>query len=241
MSTVSVIGSTNQIGNAVGVSALRQIRERQGLTQKDVAKLLNTTDVSVSRYEKEDNRLTLPLMQRLAKALRCSIAEIAGEAALQPMPLPALIDGVVELMGEMYTAIDVYDAGAAAGYGAFNEDGEPLHQHLYRTQWLRTVTNAPPKDLAVIRVIGHSMEPTLHHGDHVLVDLTAKRISSPAIYVFRPPEGGEVQVKRIQRNLRTRLLTVASDNPSFPTQEGIEDDDLDLIGRVIWLGRNLGG
>lgn len=57
---------------------LREIRKRCGLTLKDVARLINTTEASVSRYEKEDSRLNIPLIYSLAEKLHCSPTEIIG-------------------------------------------------------------------------------------------------------------------------------------------------------------------
>ena len=61
------------------MSALREIRIARGLTQVDLAKMLNTTPASVSRYESQETRLTLPLMKKLSQHLKVSIGELAGE------------------------------------------------------------------------------------------------------------------------------------------------------------------
>ena len=61
------------------MNQLKEIRRSKGMSQEDLAKLLQTTKASVSRYEREDQRITLPLLQRLSKALRCSISELIGE------------------------------------------------------------------------------------------------------------------------------------------------------------------
>jgi len=241
MSTVSVIGSTYQIGNPVEVSALRQIRERRGWTQKDLAKRLNTTDVSVSRYEKEDNRLTLPLLKQMSKALGCSIAEIVGEADLQANPPPAVIDGAVELMGEVYAAIPVFAGKVAAGDGAIIDVAEPVHHHLFRRDWLRQVTSSAPPRLAVVKVDGDSMWDTLHHGDQVLMDTGVTRIARDSIYVLSWAGEEDLIVKRCQRDPRSRLITVKSDNAAYETWRDVRDDAIRVHGQVIWLGRNIGG
>jgi transcriptional regulator with XRE-family HTH domain len=61
------------------MSRLREIREARDLSQADVAEQLGVTPTTISRYEQQDQRLTLPIMQRLSKVLRCSIGQIAGE------------------------------------------------------------------------------------------------------------------------------------------------------------------
>lgn len=240
MSTVSLIGSSNHFGNSVGVSALRQIRESRGLTQKDLARLLNTTDVSVSRYEKEDSRLNLPLLKRLARELGCSVAELAGETEMKVVP-PITREGSVELYGETYASIPVYNGTVAAGAGSLIEAGEPIHQHLFRMEWLRQVTSSPPGALAVVKVSGDSMWDTLHHGDQVLMDTRVKRISKDSIYVLSWAADDDTIVKRCQRDPRSRKLTIKSDNASYETWRDVADEDIRVHGQVIWLGRNIGG
>lgn len=158
---------------------------------------------------------------------------------------PPIIENanVVEIRGEEYALIDVYDLGASAGYGAINdeEDGRPLHQHLFRLNWLRDITKADPSTLAVIRVSGDSMWETLHNGDHVLVDRTVRVVGRDGIYVFRIAGSDELLIKRLIRRARTKTLTIKADNPIYPVEDGVLDDDLEIAGRVIWLGRNVGG
>lgn len=58
---------------------LREIREARGLSQNDLAKMLDTSGVSISRYEKEDGRITLTLLAKLASALRCRPEDLIAE------------------------------------------------------------------------------------------------------------------------------------------------------------------
>ncbi|MCI0650493.1 MAG: helix-turn-helix domain-containing protein [Planctomycetes bacterium] len=48
---------------------LREARERQGLTQAELAKLVGTTQSAVSRLEEADRTIKLGTIQRIAKAL----------------------------------------------------------------------------------------------------------------------------------------------------------------------------
>jgi transcriptional regulator with XRE-family HTH domain len=68
----------------LGMNCIQPIRKARGLTQAQLADLLHTTEASVSRYEREDQRLTLPLLRRLAIVLECSVADLVGEGARSP-------------------------------------------------------------------------------------------------------------------------------------------------------------
>src|SRR5690606_30220453 len=51
---------------------LLEIREKRGLTQAELAEKLHTTPQTIGRYEKQDQRLDLPLLTKLARVLKCS-------------------------------------------------------------------------------------------------------------------------------------------------------------------------
>jgi phage repressor protein C with HTH and peptisase S24 domain len=93
--------------------------------------------------------------------------------------------------------------------------------------------------LAVIAVDGDSMEPTLRQGDLVLVDFGQTRPQrQDGIYVIRT-DGG-LQVKRLQVEVATTRVTILSDNERYQPQVGVRPSDLTVVGRVIWLGRQIG-
>jgi phage repressor protein C with HTH and peptisase S24 domain len=224
------------------MSALREIRKRRGLTQADVGAMINTTDVSISRYENEDDRLTLPLMRKLAAKLDCTIAEIAGERQLsEGAGALAITHGEFVFEKSQYVAVPAYDQRVSAGPGSVAQDESPLYHLFYRQEWLRSLTHTAAESLAVLEVWGDSMEPTLHNGDHVLVDRSVKKIGREGIYVIRYNAEDDLRVKRCTRMARTKLINIRSDNASYPAEEGVKDTDIEVIGRVVWLGRNIGG
>lgn len=158
------------------------------------------------------------------------------------LPLAALFDestalvrsgGLVEVAGKEYASIGRYDAGFSAGPGSLvDPHAEPLGCELIEAQWLRAVTQAAPEQLAVVRVSGESMEPTLRDGDWILIDRTQTRVNREGIYALLV--GDLAWVKRLSLNLREKLVRIISDNPTVPMQE-IEETELHLIGRVISL------
>lgn len=81
------------------------------------------------------------------------------------------------------------------------------------------------------------MWDTLHDGDHVLMDRSYRRFRGDGIYVFQMDDA--LIVKRLSRNPRTRLLTVKGDNSAYPVYDSVRDDDLQISGKVIWLGRKI--
>ena len=83
---------------------LRTIRENRGLSQADLAKLVNTSEPQISRLETGERGLDQKWLIRLSGALKCTKAEILGES---PYPIPLahepttmIIDILIEELGD---------------------------------------------------------------------------------------------------------------------------------------------
>ena len=127
---------------------------------------------------------------------------------------------------------------ASAGPGAFN-DSETENAHIgFDEKWLRRVSRSKSSDLAVIKVQGDSMMPTLSDGDDILVDAGdgVERLRD-GIYVLRRDD--VLLVKRIAPSPASRRIIIKSDNDSYPSWPDCDLKDVDIIGRVVWVGRRL--
>lgn len=82
------------------------------------------------------------------------------------------------------------------------------------------------------------MLPTLGDGDPILVDRSDgfDRLRD-GIYVMRADDA--LLVKRVTRTPRSRVIHVTSDNRDYPNVGDCDVADVDVIGRVIWVGRQL--
>ena len=91
--------------------------------------------------------------------------------------------------------------------------------------------------MSVITVNGDSMEPFLMSGDTVLVDSTQRLPRQDGIYVIRHDD--VVQVKRLTTDPTTGLITISGDNPAYASFTDKSPTDINIFGRVIWLGRRV--
>jgi phage repressor protein C with HTH and peptisase S24 domain len=137
---------------------------------------------------------------------------------------------------EGYVRVPRYDVSASAGGGAINVGEQVVDFIQFKPDWIKNVLGASAQSLALIRVKGDSMEPTLSSGDVLLVDTTDRHFEANAIYVLQLE--GSLLVKRIQRKMDGTVV-IKSDNKAYEpeTVRGEMVDQLHVVGRVVWYGR----
>ncbi|MDO2137952.1 S24 family peptidase, partial [Escherichia coli] len=83
---------------------------------------------------------------------------------------------------------------------------------------------------------GDSMEPLLSDGDAVVIDQDLRPVRDEAIYVIRV--GDQLYAKRLQRQF-DGSIAIISENKAYKDMVVPKDQlsNLDIIGRVVWLGR----
>lgn len=126
--------------------------------------------------------------------------------------------------------------GASAGPGSFDADERYAGAIAFDAATLRAF-GLKAENLSIIRVVGDSMTPTLSDGDDIVVDRSDTGAAlRDGIYVIR--HDGVLNVKRIAR-APDRRISVTSDNSSYPAWPPLARDEVDIVGRVVWMGRRL--
>ncbi len=224
---------------------LQKLRRDAGYERPvDAARAMGANKYTYTQHENGTRDVSKGAAQRYAQFYGSSIDHLLNgrphpgkskAAGLReaPAPFKAQAFGDREVDRAEYTAIGRYDASFSAGPGSLIPDHpEPLGHHLVETQWLNALTRATPEQLAIVRVSGDSMVPTLLDGDWVLIDQSQRKLAREGIYALRVQD--QAWVKRVSLNLREKLVRVISDNPVVPMQE-LQEEDIELIGRVISL------
>lgn len=103
----------------------------------------------------------------------------------------------------------------------------------FRKEWVEK--KGDPAKMAVTKVRGDSMEPTLLPGDAILIDLS-KNFVDPHGGIYAIAFGNEIMVKRIQVVYPSHRLRIISDNPRYELAE-VDHDQVIINGKVIWFGR----
>lgn len=133
--------------------------------------------------------------------------------------------------------IPQYDVEVEAGAGAFNGREKIVGRLAFRKDWLKENALDAQK-LAIVKVSGDSMIPTLAGGDMVLLDLRTSKARENAIYAIEV--SGHIRIKRLQPKIDGSII-VQSDNPTYAPEQvpAAEADRLRVIGRAAWVGKVL--
>ena len=208
-------------------AALQRLIEERREDYAGLSRLIGRNAAYIQQYVKRGTP------RRLAEEDRRLLARYFGVPE-------ALLGGAEEAPGAAADArvtVPQFDLGASAGPGALPEDEQARSHLAFDAKWLRRLAG-DPRQLSMIRVEGDSMLPTLSDGDEILVDRGdgAERLRD-GIYVLRME--GALMVKRLALNPAARRLAVRSDNPAYPSWDDCDPAAVDIVGRVVWVGRRL--
>lgn len=133
-----------------------------------------------------------------------------------------------------FEVVPLIKAKVCAGGGSY-ETSTIIDKFLsFRTDWLMQKGNI--NNLVTLKVMGDSMEPTILHEDVVLIDESYKNIINNKIYAVAHEK--EILIKRIIKNKDG--INLIPDNLDFYAPEMVQENDyFEIIGRVVWLGREL--
>ncbi len=204
----------------------RLIRER-GEEYSALSRLLGRNAAYIQQFLKRGTPRALDDDDRRVLARYFGVDE---EVLGGPPSINTTMSGLVE--------IPVLDVRASAGHGALAEVESRDSRFAFDERWLKRLTSSRPGSLSVIRVDGDSMEPTLSHGDEVMVDPSdnATRLRD-GIYVLRSDDA--LVVKRVALGPQGKQIMIVSDNPAYPRWNDVDRRTLHIIGRVLWFGRKV--
>jgi hypothetical protein len=208
-------------------AALDQLIRERGEDYVGLSRLLGRNPAYIQQYIKRGSprRLAEDDRRLLARYFGVDESTLGGPAGLR------VEEGLV--------SVPRLDVDASAGPGALEAEGKRLGRIGFDGAWLRRLglAGGSAGRLSVIRVDGDSMSPTLADGDEILVD----RDDGPGrlrdgIYVLKIEE--TLVVKRLALGPGGRL-SVRSDNDAYPGWPDLAPGAIDVVGRVVWVGRRL--
>lgn len=225
----------------VNRSAITQAKNRNAIPQKWILRLSRVYGVSPDWLEYGRGPLRPPALAADRtpsnnggrNAGEAPGVSLSGRAArLRPaMPAPPLGD----LPPDMFMVPKVR-ARLSAGGGSFEVQAVPVGGQPFVHAWL--ARKGTPSAMVLMDVVGDSMEPEIRDGDTVLVDRATEDLRFGQVYAVGLED--TVLVKRVMRI--PDGLALISDNAAYtPIRvRGGELEQFRVIGRVVWLCRELG-
>lgn len=229
------------IGNQI-----KTFRKSAGFTQDELAKRLNTTKQTISRYEKGDRKANQDMLFELCDIFGVSIDDFfpsQNDSSSNVSQIQSIYDELNpprqvkvlnyakmqlnEQENEVSEAIqlysyDYYDHPASAGTGQYLND-------------VRVERIELPVDIDadfVIPIKGDSMEPDYHDGDLVFIQ-TSVDLNDGVIGVFN--YNGDAYIKQLVIDKEQAYLH--SLNPAYKDMPITPDTDFRIIGEVVDLYR----
>ena len=199
-------------------AALEALMAEQGVSFAELSRVIGRNAAYLQQYVRRGSPRELAERDRalLARFFGVPEARLGGREA----------EGLVEIAR--------LDVRASAGPGRLADDEAARRPGALSHGLLREL-GVRPAAASMIRVEGDSMEPTLSDGDEILVDGDRRDVRGKGgIFVIRLD--GVVMVKRLRPAVGG--VEVVSDNPAGPPRL-VRGGELEVIGRVAWLGRAL--
>ena len=211
------------------------------------AKIAADIDMTIAGFSRIWNEGGLPKAETLKKIKHlkdCNLDWLlTGEGFPFPNQEPQESKSVYDTLGnpvdiDEFIFVPRYDIQAAAGHGQLAGDEKPIFTMAFRRYWVENYITRDTKNLSVISVKGDSMIGVLNDGDSILVN-HGETTPRDGLYVLRLNEN--LLVKRLQL-MPGGIINVISANEAYPTFEinlNHMTDDVAIIGRVEWFGRNI--
>lgn len=222
----------DEIAHAVGMSQGTlgsHLNGHRPLTQKlavSMAEMLGVPIGSFSRRIEED-------IGRMASA--AGLSQPPSDAKADGRPAPRSFDLSDD---HDYTGVLQLTARGSTGDGDDNPHVEIRGVMAFKSAWLRA-NNLSQKHLDVIYANGQSMEPSINHGDVLLIDESKIEPKDGQIFAMQSESKGTI-VKRLVKSDFDGWI-IRSDNPDKARygDETLRDGEINevrIIGRVVWRG-----
>ncbi|MBP5857253.1 helix-turn-helix transcriptional regulator [Marivibrio halodurans] len=166
-------------------------------------------------------------LARLAKATDTSLDWLASGISQTPLVSAHDVESVI--LPRVATEL-------SGGPGSFLDGSNIVDQIGFSKKWLaERLGSVDVRNLCIVGVVGDSMEPTIHQGDDLMIDISVTSLLDNAIYAMRWDDA--LVVKRLQRLMDG--LVIISDNSAYSDQtiDQKQMDRLHIVGRVRWIGK----
>jgi len=133
--------------------------------------------------------------------------------------------------------VPMVEARLSAGTGSFETGASVERRYAFRSDWINA--KGQPSKMVLMRVAGDSMEPQIFNNDTVLLDQSQTTPRAGGLFAIGVED--VVYIKMVD-TLPGKII-LKSFNPAYEPLEidarGDLVDGIRIIGRAVWIGREL--
>jgi len=212
---------------------IAQARNYAGFNQDEFAKKLGVGKRTLADYEKGISEPKATVAADIAEI--CNIDAwwlLTGKGSMMADTKTSELTQCEPSNSDMVGVPYYQDAYVSAGVGAINHYSETSILQISKTFVSSFFSLASFAGMEAVNIDGDSMEPELKSGDIALV-ATKEAVKEGAVFVVK--YHGEHLIKRVQRNPKTGVIRLHSDNPKYDPYiiEGDDLNNLEIVGKVI--------
>ena len=208
-------------------SFLKRVFEATGITsQTELASALNINRSAITQARKKDSIPDKWILQLYRSfGLNPDWLETGNGQRFHKKPDSDSI----------YKNIPKVKARLCAGGGSFEVGSEIEGYYAFRKDWLGA--KGTINKMVLMDIFGNSMEPEMKDGDTILIDESQRDVLAGAIYAVGVDD--TIMVKRLEKH--PNKLVLLGDNKDYSPiyLQGSEINSVRIIGKVIWVSREL--
>ena len=168
--------------NDATATVIRTLREKQNLTQRELAERLQVSDKTISKWETGRGLPDLALLEPLAQSLRTSVTELLSGNCVHNQ------NGAANLLrGKFYVCQAWGNVIYATGEGVFHCCGIPLHPQAAKPENDAHTLHVERVETEFYVAAKHPMEKT--HFLSFFAVVTTEQVQLLKLYPEQPPEG----------------------------------------------------
>ena len=221
---------------------LRALFDRYGLKPASVATSLGLDRSTIYKWLNSPKEPPLINIVGMSTILGIPLSEFPIKyGLLTPSHLLDNLNKPLEIVDEfVYIRKARTKLSGGAGNFVSPEDFYP-ERYAFRSDWISTIASSPD-NVMLMEVEGTSMEPLLEHGDVVMVDRGQNEVKDGLIYAIAErftTEEWLLRVKILYDKKDTWQVKSLNSPTGGPMVEEYPKEDVWVIGRVVWLAREL--
>ena len=208
-------------------------------TQQEFAEFIGVPGQTLGNYLRGNREPSFDFLLRLRQKTDIDINWLLTGVAEEEEQKTYAVPGFGKEQTQAHVLLPRYDIQASAGHGAFADRQEAADHLIVSRDWLSRYVRDAGR-VVVVEAHGDSMEPTIRHGDLLMVEMGVDRenVAAAGGGVFVIAVAGMIMVKRLQVMLDGDL-TISSDNRAYRAETVLaaeRDDKVIVHGRVFWSG-----